>query len=135
MPMRVDRYTKAVLTVIAACLFWLCMFKVGGTEAQAPTVYSDQQLLTLAHDTYERARGTSEGEGDWMYAALHIYALLQRNPEAVRNDPVFAKQLADGLAYAGRRIQAWLKVAEQAPLEVRTAAGKDLGILPNIRWP
>ena len=46
MTMRIDRYSKAVLTVIAA----LCVFNLGGTGVQAlTTVLTDQQLLALAH--------------------------------------------------------------------------------------
>ena len=131
MSMSIDRYTKAVLTVIVASV---CVFNVGGTGAQAQTnVLTDQQLLTLAHDTYERAKAGNES--DYMYAALHINALLQRNPAAVQNDPVFAKQLAEGLAFAGRRMQVWLKLAEQATPQAREEAGRDLGVLPIIRWP
>jgi hypothetical protein len=134
MAVRIDRYMKAVLTVIAACLLWQCLLTLGQADVQAQTaVFSDQQLLGLARDTYERARGGAES--DWMYAALHINALLQRNTAAVQNNPAFAKQLAEGQAYAGRRIQAWLKVAEQATPQVREAAGRELGILPSIRWP
>src|SRR5215510_11834197 len=135
MSMRTDWYTKAVLTVIAGCLLWLCVFDVGGIDVQAQTtVYTDQQLLTLARDTWQRATTatgtTRSSESDYMYAALHMYALLQRNPAVLQNDPAFAKQFAEGQAFAGRRIQAWLKIAEQAPVQVREAAAKDLGALP-----
>jgi hypothetical protein len=97
------------------------------------TVLTDQQLLDLAHDTYERAKAGKES--DWMYAALHINALLQRNPAAVQNDPAFAKQLAEGLEFAGNRIQVWLKLAEQATPQAREEAGRKQRPLPIIRWP
>jgi hypothetical protein len=45
----VDRYTKIVLTVIAACLLWLCLWGPApkwGTPAEASGVY----------DSYRRAR-------------------------------------------------------------------------------
>src|SRR5215212_3674543 len=136
MSMRADRYTKIVLTVIAACLLWLCVFNVGSGAVQAQTtVLSDQQLFELARDTWRRATMDPGDERDYMYAMAHIYALLQRNPAVVQNDAVFAKHLAEGQAYASRRILAWLKVTEQASLPVRDAAGRDLGNMPNIRWP
>jgi len=136
MSIRIDRYTKAVLTVIAACLLWLSAFNIGSRDVQAQTVaFSDQQLFELARDTWRRATTAPGDERDYMYAMAHMYALLQRNPAVVQNNAAFAKQLADGQAYASRRILAWLKVAEQASPQVRAAAGQDVGVLPNISWP
>ena len=40
----VDRYTKAVLTVIAGCLLWLCLMMTPGRPVQA------QQLATVPAD-------------------------------------------------------------------------------------
>src|SRR5689334_955440 len=45
---------------------------VSSTAARSQTVLSERQLIELARDTYQRA--------DWIYAALHMTALLQRTP-------------------------------------------------------
>jgi hypothetical protein len=136
MSKRIDRYNKAMLTIIAACLLWLTIFSVGSGSVQAQTtVLSDKQLFELARDTWRRATMAPGDERNYMYAMAHMYALQQRNPAFVQNNPAFAKQLADGQAFAGRRVLVWLKIAEQASPQVREAAGRGIGVLPNIVWP
>lgn len=60
-------------------------------------LFSDAQLFELAMDTYNRS--------DWIYAALHLYAYMQRNPAVLRNDPVLAKQVVDALYYSERQME------------------------------
>jgi hypothetical protein len=84
---------------------------LAGSARVQGQVYSDQQLVELARTTYERAKAGQES--DWQYAALHINALIQRNPPAVQNSPTFARQLAEGLTHAGNRITAWYQAYGQ----------------------
>jgi len=85
--MRIDRYTKIILTIIAACLVWL---SVGGAQllpsvkAQVPRVPATRPFPTVmkgSHFGY-RVDGLREGgapvgslvvqiEGGWHEARLH----------------------------------------------------------------
>ncbi len=62
-----------------------------------PVVLSDQALITWAHDTFERS--------DYIYAAIHIGALIQRNPKILRDNPVEAQQLYEAWVYSVARLQ------------------------------
>jgi hypothetical protein len=44
--MIVDRYTKAVLTVIAGCLVWICLMQMPGTVLAQQTA---RELATVSH--------------------------------------------------------------------------------------
>ena len=68
--MRTDVYTKTVLTIIAACLVWMCFHGVGGTpvSAQAP------QEVVLVGVRGARTILTVRPAGDWYEAALPVDA-------------------------------------------------------------
>ena len=58
--MNVDRYTKAVLTVIACCLLWICAMGVGpSVAAQPPTTVTNsvQPVVIVGTGTLDQ-RGT-----------------------------------------------------------------------------
>jgi hypothetical protein len=122
-----------------AVLMLVLAIAVAPVQAQNP-VFGDEQLIEFARTTYQGARGGDESA--WMYAALHINALIQRNPPAVRNSPAFAKELAEGLKYAGERLTAWYQAYSQRPTQSAVTQG-GTGVTrsglsttpPTINWP
>ncbi len=68
--MRIDGYTKAILTIIAACLVWMCVHGVGATpvSAQAP------QEVVLVGVRGARTILTVRPAGDWYEATLPVDA-------------------------------------------------------------
>lgn len=92
----------ALLLTMGACGFH-------AAQAQTkPVVWSDQQLIAWAHDTYER--------DDYLYAAIHINALLQRNPKILKDNPDVAQGLNEMLAYAIVKLQASARDAALLPV-------------------
>lgn len=80
-------------TILVALIFGLWQ----AAPARAQTVFSTSQLIELSRSTYQR--------GDWIYAALHMNALVQRNPEELQNNPVFVKELVHGITFAIQQLQ------------------------------
>ena len=122
----------------SASVLVLLVVLIAGTGRAQAQVYSDQQLMELARTTYESAKAGHEDA--WMYAAIHINALIQRNPPAVQNSPVFAKQLADGLRHAGEHLTYWYQAYSQRPTKAPTPEGGSVnselkGRPPVINWP
>ncbi len=68
--MRVDAYTKMVLTVIAGCLIWLCVHGSGATpvSAQAP------QEVVIVGVRGAKTVLTVRPAGDWYQAPLPVDA-------------------------------------------------------------
>ena len=100
-----------------------------------PTVLSDQQLIEWARDTYLRA--------DWIYAAIHMNALIQRNPPAVRNNPTFANELEKGLDFSIRQLQEAQRLANEYRQNSASTPSGGIGQVksgisaapPRIAWP
>jgi len=70
--MRIDLYTRIVLTVIATCLIWLCVVLTPvGTSAQAQVGVQDVRIVGVKHPGYSKpdpfALGPRESRllGDW----------------------------------------------------------------------
>lgn len=99
----------------------------------APTILSDQQLLDWAHDTYERQ--------DWIYASVHINALIQRNPPILRSNPALANSLEQGLDFAIKQLQENKRLADASRNNAGNAQG--VGVVrsgltaspPKVAWP
>lgn len=70
-------------------------------------VLSDQDLMEWARDTYSRS--------DWIYAAIHMNALIQRNPPLLRDNPVLATQVSEGLKYSVEQLQQYKAKAGACP--------------------
>ncbi len=109
---------------------------LSSTVARSQAVLGDAQLIEWSRDTYTRR--------DWLYAALHMNALIQRNPAALRNNPDLAREIAKGLDYAIKQLQEAQRLAEAYREARRTSAGSGgvAGIQsglsttpPTIRWP
>src|SRR4051812_7558887 len=72
--MNVDRYTKAVLTVIAACLLWMCVMGAGpGLQAQRqrdrdrdpePVPVDLKDIKTIAQPVILVGTGTMDRQGN-----------------------------------------------------------------------
>jgi hypothetical protein len=129
---RILRHTKR------GCIVALVIGLAGSvTRARAPEVLSDQQLIALAQDTYNRS--------DWLYAALHMNALVQRNIPSVRDNPAVAESIESGLKFAiqqldeDRRLAAqWRQqAATKGPGVSGTSPGISSGLSnrPRVIWP
>ncbi len=81
--MRVDTYTKAVLTVIAACLVWLCI----GQRAMPVSADAPQEVIvvgvrgTVPVVTAPRTSLMVRPTGDWYENGLPI---VSSNPLPIR---------------------------------------------------
>src|ERR1700704_1240192 len=75
--MKTDHYTRVVLTVIAACLVWICLRDVGTAHA-APDV-ADVRIVGI-HPARDAA-----GNVDWQ--ALPIEGTRGMQPVIVQSDP------------------------------------------------
>ena len=60
-------------------------FFLGTGQSISGQVLSNEALYANGHKTYNDA--------NWQYAAVYLYALLQRNPDAFRTDPAFKKEV------------------------------------------
>lgn len=76
-------------------------------QSQGNVQIADEQLLRLARDTFERR--------DYIYASLHLNAILQRNPPILRQNPTQASQLQKLLVYSIDRLQELRADSEQLP--------------------
>lgn len=99
----------------------ICALSLGGlalmgpqTHAQPAAVLNDQQLMEWARDTYER--------GDWIYAAIHMNALVQRNPPLLQNNPTLANQVNEGLKYSIEKLQEYKANADACAKRASSAS-------------
>jgi hypothetical protein len=99
-----------------------------------PQIYSDKVLIEWAHDTYERH--------DWIYAAGHLNALIQRNPPQLRDHPTEAKEAYDAWVYTIKQLEsdkaaaaAWREYqARPVPGQpARTSSGLTQAP-PSVNW-
>jgi hypothetical protein len=91
--LNVKAFVGVMCVLCLAVLAWLSP----RTHAAPAAVLNDQQLMEWARDTYERQ--------DWIYAAVHMNALVQRDPPLLRNNPTLAKQVNEGLKFSIDRLQ------------------------------
>jgi len=93
--MNVDRYTKAVLTVIAGCLLWMCVMGAGpGLQAQrAPRDRASDQgtvdlkdIKTLAQPVILVGTGTMDRQGN-------ILVTFNQEEKERRTDPTLSVRL------------------------------------------
>ena len=126
------RAGRGLIGVLILGIFGSVPFAVAGAQ----TVLSDGKLIEWSHDTYERE--------DWIYAALYINALIQRNPPQVRNDPVFRQGHVAGLAHAIAQLQTADRLAKAYKDAQNQKSGSN-GIAsvqsglttrpPKVHWP
>ena len=118
--MNVDRYTKAVLTVIAGCLVWICAMGIGSSLSAQPrtTIANEVQPVLIV------GSGTLDQQG-------HLIVHYVRQPDGrSRTDPT----IPVSLPYTPTSpLPAKLMNSPEAPLAVEIAAVKKTGEWEPIR--
>lgn len=118
--MNVDRYTKAVLTVIAGCLVWICAMGIGPSLSAQPrtTIANEVQPVLIV------GSGTLDQQG-------HLIVQYVRQPDGrSRTDPTVPVSLPYTPASP---LPARLMNSPEAPLAVEIAAVKKTGEWEPIR--
>lgn len=133
--MNVDRYTKAVLTVIAGCLLWICAMGAAPSLAAQPAAFLKMSNATV-QPVVIVGTGTLDQQGT-------VTVNFIRQPDGPpRTDPTLpvqlpytpAKPLPVSLPYtASTPIPARLTYSPEAPLPVEIAAVKKVGEWEPIR--
>lgn len=78
-------------------------------------VYSDDALVRIGNDDYK--------QGDYISAALFLFAYIQKNPAQMTSNPDFARQVQDIYQYSRDAVwQAWNERA-QLKAQVRQQGG------------
>ena len=127
--MTIDRYTKAVLTIIAGCLLWICVTSAGvplGAQMRfaASTNTTVQPVVIVGTGTLDRS-GTvtfdySRGRTEWSLPVTLAYT--------------DAKPLPVGLPYsASNPLPAQLSYTPARPMPVELAAVRKTGEWEAIR--
>jgi hypothetical protein len=129
------------LRSIAATAMVAALLCIQPTTSAMPTNPLDDRLLTDAQlfqwgmDTYNR--------GDWIYAAMHLHAYMQRNPPVLRSDPALAKQVVDAWYYSARQMEKARDEAAKLPAcqqQLSGHAGVGVGTAgltaaaPTVNW-
>ncbi len=70
----------------AACLFYVIVFLCATIHAPAQ-VMSDEGLYANGQLNYEK--------NNWHYAAIYLFSFIQRNPNVIKNDAVFKKEVVE----------------------------------------
>ena len=134
--MHTDTYTKAVLTVIAACLLWICFMSVGQPLEAQPQQYSSLPAQPVVIVGWGRLNPAAPGgiEIAWSDSARKISE--QAVPIRAVNDPRFGPlpvrvELSTPLPVSLESVK---KGREGAWDALRTSAEPDPGSrLPGIR--
>jgi hypothetical protein len=130
--MSIDRYTKAVLTVIAGCLVWICAM------GAAPRIAAQQSTMEIAGPVQPVV---IVGTGSLDRAGKVVVNFTQQG-SVQRTDPTLpvqlpytpANPLSVGLSYsASSPMPAQLFYTSVAPLPVEIAAVKKAGDWEPIR--
>jgi hypothetical protein len=132
--MIVDRYTKAVLTVIAGCLLWICAMGAGQpVSAQRATA------VTIPHSSVQPVvivgTGTLDQEGTVTINFVQQDRVRRTDPTLPVQLPYsLAKPLPVSLPYtAASPLPARLGYAPDAPLPVEISAVKKVGDWEPLR--
>ena len=118
--MNIDRYTKAVLTVIAGCLLWICAMGIGPSLAAQPraTIANEVQPVLIV------GSGTLDQQGQ-------VIVQYVRMPDGrSRTDPTVAVSLPYSHA---NPLPARLLNSPEAPLAVEISAVRKTGEWEPIR--
>lgn len=91
--MNVDRYTKAVLTVIAGCLLWMCVMGAGPAlqaerRAPEPTQVKLTDMKTIAQPVILVGTGAMDLQG-------RISVTFNDDEKGRRTDPTLAVRVED----------------------------------------
>lgn len=129
--MIVDRYTKAVLTVIAGCLLWICVMRMpGAVEAQQTA----KELATVSHDVQPVVLvgiGAMDSSGKVMVYYTPHNGTQWTDPTV----PVHASTpLPVSLPYTpANPLPAHLSYSETAPLPIELTSVKKVGEWESVR--
>jgi hypothetical protein len=133
--MTIDRYTKAVLTVIAGCLLWLCAMGAGRPLAAQSATADLSTFKNGVQPVVIVGTGSMDQSGN---IALNI----ARDGGRTRTDPTLAvalpytkaKPMPVSLPYdSANPLPSSLSYSEQQPLAVQIAAVKKTGTWEPIR--
>lgn len=119
--MNVDRYTKAVLTVIAGCLLWICAMGAGpalGAQPAAPVTNDVQPVVIVGTGTLDQ-RGT-----------LVVNYVRQPDGRPSRTDPTVPVSLPYTPASP---LSTRLMNSPESPLAVEISAVKKTGEWEPLR--
>lgn len=133
--MHTDRYTKAVLTVIAGCLLWICAMGAGGAVQAQQTTRELGLMSARAQPVVIVGTGSMDEEGK-------VVINFTRQNGAIRTDPTVpvtlpyttARPLPVGLPYtASSPMPSQLFYTSAAPLPIEIAAVKKTGEWEPLR--
>lgn len=133
--MNVDRYTKAVLTVIAGCLVWICAMGAGGVAQAQQTTHDLASLPDRVQPVVIVGTGSMDLQG-------RIRLNFSQQGGVQRTDPTVpvqlpytaAKPLPVGLPYtAASPMPSQLFYTSAVPLPVEIAAVKKTGEWEPLR--
>ena len=133
--MIVDRYTKAVLTVIAGCLLWMCAMGAGGPVAAQPSSLDLSNFKGAVQPVVIVGTGTMDRTGKVDVRFVGQGSALRTDPTVPVTLPYTpAKPLPVGLPYsASSPMPSQLFYTAAAPLPVEVSAVKKTGEWEPIR--
>jgi hypothetical protein len=132
--MTVDRYTKAVLTLIAGCLLWICATGAGQPVAAQPAAYQ-----TIPHASVQPVvivgTGTLDQQGTVTVNFVQQHGVRRTDPTLPVQLPYsVATPLPVSLPYTtASPLPARLGYAPDAPLPVEISAVKKAGNWEPLR--
>lgn len=131
--MSVDRYTKAVLTVIAGCLLWMCAMGAGGPVAAQPSALDISPFRGSVQPVVIVGTGTMDRTG--RVDVTFISGGQRTDPTVPVTLPYSsARPLPVGLPYtASNPIPSQLFYTATSPLPVEIDAVKKTGQWEPIR--
>src|SRR5262245_33829503 len=104
------------------------------TVVHSQSWMDDNTLMRLAKETY--------GRDDYLYAAIHLQSIIQRNPPALRNNAALTKQFSDGYVFSARQMEVTRDFAntcrQQQSANQQSGIGtvrSGLGVKPRIDFP
>ena len=119
----IDRYTKAVLTVIAGCLLWICAMGAGRPVAAQPSTLDMSLFKGIVQPVVLVGTGTMDRTGT-------IDVNFNGRGSAQRTDPTLAVQLP----YTDLKpLPVSLPYTTVAPIPVEITAVKKTGVWEPIR--
>jgi len=121
--MNADRYTKCVLTVIAACLLWICAMGAGRPVAAQPSAIDLAPFKGIVQPVVIVGTGTMDGTG-------HIDVNFTGGGTTRRTDPTLPVKLPYTV---DRPLPVSLPYTSSVPMAVEISAVRKTGEWEPIR--
>lgn len=133
--MNVDRYTKAVLTVIAGCLLWICAMGAGRVAQAQQTTHDLASLPDRVQPVVIVGTGSMDMQGRILLNFSQQRGVQRTDPTVPVQLPyTAAKPLPVGLPYtAASPMPSQLFYTAAVPLPVEIAAVKKTGEWEPLR--